>query len=337
MKDRVKFAIAGFGNIGRRHAEMISKDKNAELVAISDVNKKFSDEVKDNLGIAFFDSYEAMLKSDLPFDVVNICTPNGLHASQANDALDRDCNVVCEKPMGLTKNECEHVIFKALQLSKQVFCVMQNRHSPPSIWLKKLITDQIIGKIYMVQINCYWNRSDSYYKQSKWKGTLKLDGGPLFTQFSHFIDIMYWLFGDIKNIHAQFNYFRHKKITEFEDSGIVNFEFIRGGMGSVNYSTAVYGKNLESSMMIIGENGSVKIGGQYMDIIEYCNIKDYKLPKLDKVNPPNKYGNYEGSASNHQFVIQNVVETLTGNSIITTNALEGLKVVEIIERIYSQR
>ena len=189
----------------------------------------------------------------------------------------------------------------------------------------------------MVQINCYWNRDDRYYGKSDWKGTLALDGGPLFTQFSHFIDIMYWLFGDIENIQAHFDNFKHQKNTEFEDSGFIHFDFVNGGIGSINYSTAVNDKNFESSITIIGEKGTVKVGGQYMDKVEYCHLEDYEMPELEASNPPNDYGDYKGSAANHHFVIQNVVDTLQEKSAATTNALEGMKVVEMIERIYHHR
>jgi hypothetical protein len=144
-------------------------------------------------------------------------------------------------------------------------------------------------------------------------------------------------FGDISNIQAKFADFNHQKTTAFEDSGFVSFDFLNGGMGCVNYSTAVWDKNLESSLTIVGSKGSVKVGGQYMDQIEVCNIKDYVMPKLEDTNPANDYGAYKGSANNHHSVIENVVDTLKGKNKISTNALEGLKVVDIIERIYSLR
>ncbi|HRP54324.1 MAG TPA: Gfo/Idh/MocA family oxidoreductase, partial [Fluviicola sp.] len=251
--------------------------------------------------------------------------------------LEHGKHVVVEKPMGLTKDQCEKVIFKSLQQSKQVFCVMQNRYSPPSEWIKDVIEKQVLGKIFMVQLNCYWNRDARYYKKGGWKGTNDLDGGTLFTQFSHFIDIMYWLFGDIDNIQGRFADFIHQDSTDFEDAGFVSFDFINGGMGAINYSTAVADKNLESSMTIIGEKGSVKIGGQYMNEVEICNIPGYEMPELAPTNPGNDYGAYKGSAANHHYVITNVIDTLKGRTSATTNALEGLKVVEIIERIYKVR
>lgn len=333
---KIKFAVIGCGHIGKRHAEMILGNPEAILVALCDEGKKETLGIE-KYDVPFFNSIDELLNSTIEIDVVTICTPNGLHAAHSIKALEKKHHVVCEKPMGLTKSECEAVIFKALQVSKNFFCVMQNRYSPPSVWIKELIEQKVLGKIFMVQLNCYWNRDDRYYKKGGWKGTQDLDGGTLFTQFSHFIDIMYWLFGDITNIQAKFNDFTHKNSTDFEDSGFVNFDFINGGMGALNYSTAVATQNLESSITIIGEKGSVKIGGQYMNEVEICNIDGYKMPKLAAANPPNDYGPYKGSAANHHYVIENVINTLKGRTSATTNALEGLKVVEIIERIYALR
>lgn len=331
---KIKFAIVGCGHIGKRHAEMVMRNDESELVALCDI-KKEEELGLEGFRVPFFSSIEELLASDLSFDVVNICSPNGLHSEQASLALDAGKHVVCEKPMGLSKAKCEEVIFKSLKMSKSVFCVMQNRYSPPSEWIKEIIESGKLGKTFMVQLNCYWNRDDRYYKAGGWKGTADLDGGTLFTQFSHFIDIMYWLFGDIENIQAKFNDFTHKESTAFEDSGFVSFDFVNGGMGSLNYSTAVWNSNLESSMTIIGEKGSVKIGGQYMNEVEYCNIEGYEMPQLAEANPANDYGPYKGSAANHHYIIQNVVDTLKGRTSATTNALEGLKVVDIIERIYA--
>lgn len=335
-ENKIKFAVVGAGHIGKRHAEMISRESQAELVALVDIRSQQECDAE-RFDVPFFSSVEEMLNAGLEIDVVNICTPNGLHAQQSLAALESGKHVVCEKPMGLSKDNCEKVIFKALQQNKHVFCVMQNRYSPPSEWIKSVVEEGVLGNIHMVQLNCYWNRDDRYYKKGGWKGTQDLDGGTLFTQFSHFIDIMYWLFGDIDNIQGKFADFTHADSTDFEDSGFVSFDFTNGGMGCLNYSTAVANQNLESSITIIGENGSVKIGGQYMNEVEVCNIKDYEMPTLKEANPANDYGPYKGSAANHNFVIGNVIDTLNGNTSATTNALEGLKVVEIIERIYKVR
>jgi predicted dehydrogenase len=333
---KIKFAIVGCGHIGKRHAEMISRNPEAELVALCDIKPKDELDIE-KYDLPFYESIDELLEATPDADVITICTPNGLHAEQSIKALTGKHHVVCEKPMGLTKNGCEAMVFKALQVSKQVFAVMQNRYSPPSVWLKEMIDEARLGDILMVQLNMYWNRDNRYYKQGGWKGTQNLDGGTLFTQFSHFIDIMYWLFGDIKDIEGKFADFTHKDLTDFEDSGIVNFKFINGGIGSINYSTAVWNKNMESSMTIIGSKGSIKVGGQYMNKVEYCHVQDYEMPELPEVSPANDYGYYKGSAANHHFIIENVIDTLKHRTSATTNALEGMKVVDIIERIYEVR
>lgn len=339
MNSKIKFAVLGQGHIGKRHAEMIRRNPDCELVAVCDVLSE-KELGLNGLSEKFYSSASELLSSHPEVEVVNICTPNGLHARHALATLDARKNIVCEKPMALTRQDCESIIHKALQVHRNIFCVMQNRYSPPSAWLKHVVENKIIGDIYMVQLNCYWNRDDRYYQKNKkgnWKGLQELDGGTLFTQFSHFIDILYWLFGDIRDVQAKFGDFNHQNLTEFEDSGIVNFNFVNGGMGCINYSTSVWDKNLESSLTVIGSNGSVKVGGQYMDKVEYCHIRNYTMPELGPTNPANDYGGYKGSANNHNFIIQNVVDTLRGKTSITTNALEGMKVVEIIERIYSLR
>ena len=333
---KIRFAVVGCGHIGKRHAEMIVRDAGAELVALCDIRSK------EELGIEaydvpFFPSLNELLQADLEVDVINICTPNGLHAGMAIQAIESGHHVVIEKPMALTLQDAEKVVYTSLRYQKQAFCVMQNRYSPPSIWIKEMVDSGRLGNIYMVQLNCYWNRDNRYYKARGWHGDALLDGGTLFTQFSHFIDIMYWLFGDICHIQAKFADFNHQNLTAFEDSGLITFDFVNGGMGCLNYSTAVWDKNMESSMLIIAENGSVKIGGQYMNEVEYCHIKDYEMPTLAPTNPGNDYGPYKGSAQNHNFVIRNVVEVLseTSGKQITTNVLEGLKVVDIIQKIYA--
>lgn len=334
--NKIRFAVIGQGHIGRRHAEMIRRNPNCELIAVCDIlpnDKTENSSIKEK----YYLSIQEMLAARPEIDIVNICTPNGLHAQHSLIALEAKKHIVCEKPMALSTADCKAIIQKAKEVSKQVFCVMQNRYSPPSAWLKDVVSNNVIGNIFMVQLNCYWNRDERYYKTNSWKGKQNLDGGTLFTQFSHFIDVMFWLFGDIKDIQAKFNDFTHAKLTEFEDSGLVSFNFVNGGMGGINYSTAVWDTNLESSLTIIGSNGSIKVGGQYMDKVEYCHIKNYKMPILPPTSPPNDYGSYKGSANNHHLIIQNVIDTLSGKAVSTTTPEEGLRVVDIIERIYSLR
>lgn len=336
-KRRIRFAVIGQGHIGKRHAEMIRRNPDCQLIAVCDIK------APETIGLnqleeKFYCSIDELLQNENDqLDVISICVPNGLHFDFSMKALENRMHVIVEKPMALSKMDAEAIIFKSLEVSRSVFCVMQNRYSPPSVWLKEVTDSKILGNIHMVQINCYWNRDERYYVDGNWHGTADMDGGTLFTQFSHFIDIMYWLFGDIKNIVGKFNDFTHQKLTAFEDSGFVSFDFVNGGMGSINYSTAVWDQNLESSITIIGEKGTIKVAGQYMNEVVYCHVKDYQMPELAPSNPPNDYGLYKGSAQNHHYVIENVVETLHHGGTISTNALEGLKVIEMIERIYELR
>ena len=241
--------------------------------------------------------------------------------------------------MTLNSKHAHSLVEHAKKNNKFVFCVMQNRFSPTIMWLKKIIDQRRLGRVFSVHVNCFWNRNKNYYESSDWHGKLDLDGGPLFTQFSHFIDILYWLFGDIDNASSQFFSFNKKKYVEFEDSGIVKLNFSNKAIGVLNYSTAVWNKNFESSITIIGELGTIKIGGQYMDKIIYCNIENYILPNITESVRCNDYGDYKGSASNHDKMIDHVVKTVLGDN---KNQQEwtfsdGVGVVNIIERIYSLR
>ena len=337
---KIKFGVIGCGHIGKRHASMVQQNSECELIAVCDSADKATLGLE-GIEVPFYQTPEEMLANEPSIEVVCICTPNGYHFQHARLCLDHHKHVLVEKPMALTKSHCEALLFKALNVSKNVFCVMQNRYSPPSIWLKELVNSGQLGDIYQVQVNCYWNRDDRYYfkngEKHAWKGTQDLDGGTLFTQFSHFVDLMYWIFGDITNIQGKFNNFTHSHSIAFEDSGLVSFDLVNGGMGCLNYSTAVWDSNLESSITVIAQNGSIKVGGQYMNEVDYCHVKDYTFTPLAESNPANDYGHYKGSANNHPFVFENVVDVIKGRKPIATNALEGMKVVDIIERIYALR
>lgn len=331
----IRFAVIGQGHIGKRHAEMIRRNPQAQLICVCDVlppEETGSTEIKE----AYYRSAATMLATE-DLDVVCICVPNGLHTDMALMAIDSNCHVVIEKPMALAMRDAERIIQHAIERDRRVFCVMQNRYSPPSVWLKELVESGRLGRIYTVELNCLWNRDGRYYQAGGWHGTKELDGGTLFTQFSHFIDIMYWLFGDIKDIRTELRDFNHQGLTDFEDSGIATFRFADrdGASGVLVFSTAVWDCNLESSLTIVAENGSVKVAGQYMNEVVYCHVKDYEMPVLAPSNPPNDYGPYKGSAQNHHYVIQNVIDVLSKGAEITTNAYDGLQVVSIIERIYA--
>ena len=302
----VKFEVLGTGHIGSRHIDII-KEK-ATLVAATT-------------------NLDYLLSTDC--DVVSICTPNADHSKSAIKSLNAGKHVIIEKPMCLSNEEAQAIAQASIKANKRVFCVMQNRYSAPNVWLKENLHQ--LGDIYMVQMNCYWNRNKEYYDQSKWRGTDILDGGTLYTQFSHFIDILYYLFGDISNVQARFRNFNHD--IDFEDTGIVQFDLTQG-IGSLNYSTCAYEQNMESSLTILAEKASIKIGGQYMNKVDYaCGID---IPVFD-IAPQNNYGSWKGSANNHNKVIENVIHSLERGSSPDVDVMDGLKVVEIINKIYKDR
>jgi predicted dehydrogenase len=265
-------------------------------------------------------------------DVVCVTTPNALHAPQSVQLLNAGYHVVIEKPMALSRQEAEQIREAAVRNSRKVFIVMQNRYSPSAIWLKELISKGMLGELFFAQVNGFWNRDERYYSGNTWHGNKEMDGGTLFTQFSHFVDLLFWCFGDIRNIQSRFFDFNHAELTTIEDSGFVQFEFEMGGLGQFNYSTSAFNRNLESSLTILAEKGSIKIGGQYMDEIIHCEIDSYLYEEVQAYSET--FGKYSGNAANHRFVFQNVIKTLLGDENEHTNLQEGIAVVDIIERIY---
>lgn len=334
MHKTIDFAVVGVGHIGKRHCSVIANNPAARLVAVVDADISLKEKIQQEYQVPFFESIENLLHSGLPIDVVNVCTPNGLHATHTIAALQAGYHVVCEKPMALSNADADAMIKASIAHDKKIFCVMQNRYSPSAVWLKEILQNNRLGAINTVVVNCFWNRDSRYYNSSAWRGTLALDGGVLYTQFSHYIDTLYWLFGDIANVTTRMTNFNHGSSIEFEDSGIAVFDFVNGGNCCFNFSTTTWDKNFVSSISIVGAEGSVRVGGQYMNEIEYCHIKDYEMPILAPSLPANDYGFYKGSAANHEFVIQNVIDHLQLGTAVTASPEEGRKVVEIIERIY---
>ena len=335
MEEKLKVAILGYGHIGKKHAEMVLHNQDFDLIALID-SKFTADEIGKADSVCTFNFLEDFLNSDLSADIVAICTPNGLHYEQAKLLINKGINIIIEKPIALDSVEAEELEKLAFKKNTHIFPVMQNRFSPPALWLKSLIQSKVLGDIFMVQISCYWNRDARYYAKNSWRGSKDLDGGTLYTQFSHYLDIMYWLFGDITNIKSKFADFNHSDLTQFEDSGIITFDFISGGIGSFSFSTAVWNENLESSLTIIAENGSVKVGGQYMNHVEKCVIKDYIAPVLPETNLANDYGTFKGSAQNHQYLYKNVIDFLRDGKDVHTTTEDSISVLKIIENIYAQ-
>jgi UDP-N-acetyl-2-amino-2-deoxyglucuronate dehydrogenase len=329
---KLKFGLIGCGRIGERHAEQIERLALLSAVCDKDITRasNFGNKFKSN---SYTDIEELLLK-EKDLDVISICTPNGLHASHSIMSFRSGFHVLCEKPMAISVYDCGEMIKEAEKANRRLFVVKQNRYNPPVRAVKTALTENKLGKILSIQLNCFWNRNENYYKQSDWKGTRDLDGGTLFTQFSHFIDLLYWLFGDIKYVEAITRNYIHQGFIEFEDTGVIICEFFSGVIGTINYTVNSFDRNMEGSLTIFGELGTVKIGGQYLNELEYQNIKDYVITHLPPGNPPNNYGQYVGSMSNHDKVYENVIDVLLNDGKIETNGFEGLKTVEIIDKIY---
>ena len=326
-----KFAIVGCGRIAQRHAEHINNF--GKLIAVCDIDSEKASGLAKLYNAKSYNDIDELLKSEKDIDVISICSPNGLHAEHSIKSLNAGFHVLCEKPLALSVEDCGKMISAAESANKRLFAIKQNRYNPPVAAVKKAIDEGKLGKIYSIQLSCFWNRNEDYYFNS-WKGTNELDGGTLFTQFSHFIDLLYWMIGDVKQAKAFGRNFSHKGIIEFEDTGVVIVEFTNEAIGTINYTVNSNKKNMEGSLTIFAEKGTVKIGGQYLNELEYQSIDDFIITDLPEGNKPNNYGNYVGSMSNHDKIYQNVIDVLENNGKITTNSFEGLKTVEIITKIY---
>jgi UDP-N-acetyl-2-amino-2-deoxyglucuronate dehydrogenase len=328
----INFAIIGCGRIAQRHAEIINNT--AKLKAVCDIKPDKAGDFASKYKCAGYLSIDELLKNEPSIDVISICTPNSFHSDHTIKSLQAGKHVLCEKPMAISVAECKAMMIEADKSGKDLFIVKQNRFNPPIAALKAAIDAGKMGKILSVELNCFWNRNDEYYRQSDWKGKKALDGGTLFTQFSHFIDLLYWLIGDISSVNAYGRNYIHNKLVEFEDTGVAIVEFLNGAIGTINYTVNSYDKNMEGSITVFGEKGTLKIGGQYLNVLEYQSIDGFEIKGLPASRPANDYGFYQGSMSNHEKVYENVIEVLTKGGTIAANAYEGMKTVEIIERIY---
>jgi UDP-N-acetyl-2-amino-2-deoxyglucuronate dehydrogenase len=330
---KLKFGIIGCGRIAHRHADII--ETMAELRAVCDIVPGRAEEFASKYGCNKYIEVNEFLRKEPDIEIVSVCTPNGLHGEHTIKSLRAGKHVICEKPMAISTKDCERMIQAAEEAQKNLFIVKQNRFNPPVAALKQAIAEGRLGRILNIELNCFWNRNEDYYRNSDWKGKLKLDGGILYTQFSHFIDLIYWMIGDVKKVLALAKNYIHDSI-EFEDTGVIALEFENGALGTINFTVNSYGKNMEGSITVFGEKGTVKIGGQYLNVLEYQNIENYEIKGLHESRPPNDYGFYQGSMSNHDKVYENVIDVLKNNGKIAANGYEGMKTVEIIERIYRE-
>jgi UDP-N-acetyl-2-amino-2-deoxyglucuronate dehydrogenase len=326
----IRFGLVGCGRIAERHAAHIPS--HGRLVAVQDIRRDAAEAFARKHGARAYAGLEEMLEQERgKMDVVSICSPNALHAAQAIAALHGGYHVLCEKPMALNARDCGEMIKAAERDNRRLFIVKQNRFNPPVRQVKGWLDEGRLGRILSCQVNCFWNRNRDYYEGS-WKGTKAIDGGSLYTLFSHFIDLLYWMLGDVEEVRAETGNLAHGGLIEIEDTGVVILRFAQGCLGTLNYTTNAYGGNMEGSLTLFGEKGTVKIGGQYLNELEYARIEG--LEEQGSGASAGGYRKYEGSQAHVGEVYGNLVAVLEGRGSISTNGFEGLKTVEIIERIY---
>jgi UDP-N-acetyl-2-amino-2-deoxyglucuronate dehydrogenase len=332
--DTLRFAIIGCGQIAQRHAKHINAF--GKLVSVCDVVAEKAEALAHDFNAVPFFSIEDFLQSTEAIDVVVVCTPNGLHAEHTIRCLHAGYHVLVEKPMALSAEDCDIMMRAATLAGKQIFTVMQNRFNKPVLAIKNAIDQNAFGKISSIQLNCLWNRPASYYANS-WHGTKDMDGGILFTQFSHFIDLLYWFFGEVVQVHAITANADHEDSIEFEDSGVVALKFKNGIIGAIHFSVNSFAKNYEGSLTILGEKGTAKIGGEYLNTIDHAQFENYVLEITGDETDANDYGSYKGSMSNHDKVYKNLVDAIQNGKPFYVSPYEGMKTVELIEKIYQRQ
>lgn len=331
--EKKRFGIIGCGHIGKRHAAVLDNYNFTELIAVCDIKVEEAQGQADLYGhMSVHQDYTDLLK--LNIDVVSICTPHHLHKPMTLAALKAGKHVVVEKPMTLTAKDAAEMSQAAKDAGLKLFVVKQNRYNVPIKLADDAIKNNRLGKIHMVQCNVLWNRHQEYYNQSDWRGSKETEKGALFTQASHFIDILVWWFGKITEAKTVMATQAHE--IEIEDCGQSSVMFDSGVIGSISWTTNVYSRNYEGSITIIGEKGTIKIGGGYLNKVEYWDVESYPLPNnISFVDQPNNYGKYQGSSSNHHRVIEEVVKELSGEKSNIVEGGEGELSIAAIETIYN--
>lgn len=327
-----RFVIIGCGRIAERHAQQIVK--HGVLTAVADIIPEKARRFSLDGTVKTFTNAESLL-IDNQGDVAVVCSPNGLHAQHSILAMEKGFHVLCEKPMAISVLDGQRMVDAASANNKKLYIVKQNRFNPPVQEVKRLLDENKLGQIVAFQLNCFWNRPSPYYADS-WRGTLALDGGTLYTQFSHFIDLLYWFLGPINEVKGTRQNLLHKNLIEFEDQGQMVLQMKSGVTGTMHYTVNSYKKNMEGSLTLFGEKGTVRIGGQYLNTLDYFEVENTIAPSLTGSLPPNQYGNYEGSMSNHGRVYEELIKALNNQKHDLVDATEALGSIEMIEAIYKQ-
>jgi predicted dehydrogenase len=330
----IKTAVIGCGNIGKRHVAVFDDNPDTSIGRVFDINENAAMKQQSiyNHSFEVASSIEEIL-TDTSVHLVSICTPHHLHKSQTIAALKAGKNVLVEKPMSISVHDARDMITVAKEEKRRLYVMKQNRFNVPITLTKDALDNNRLGKIYMVQCNVYWNRNKEYYSDSDWRGNRDTEGGALFTQASHFIDLLIWWFGDLTKAAAIVD--TKMQQIEIEDCGNAALEFKSGVQGSMTWTTCVYNKNYEGSITIIGERGTIKIGGPYLNKIDYWDVQSFPLPNnINFADLPNNYGKYQGTSSNHHKVVAEIVKDLKGEPCDIVEGEEGLLSIDAIQKIY---
>lgn len=323
-----RFAIIGCGRIAPKHAENIAAL--GKLQAVCDLVPEKADALARQHNAKAYYSLDDLLKGEPDIDIVSICTPNGYHAEHSIKSLQAGKHVLCEKPLCITSAAAWQMIETEKFSRKKLFVVKSTRFNPLLQDLKQLVDEGLLGTVYSFQLSCFWNRPDAYY--TDWRGKAFPDGGTLYTQFSHYIDALLWLLGDLKTATGYAANKAHQASIDFEDTGVAALELQSGVLGTLNWSVNAYRKNCEISLTILAEKGSIILGGEYLNELRYQELETPFAFKTAS-HESNNYGFYKGSMSNHKEVYASLVEALKNNSPFI-GSFDGLRTVEAIEKIY---
>jgi len=326
----VKIGLIGCGRISKNHLDAVTQIPEAEFVAACDIVEEKMQAIAENYGIKnLYPNYQEMLEKE-KLDLVSICTPSGLHPQMGIDVANHKINVLTEKPMATNIESADALIKACDKNNVKLFVVKQNRLNSTMQLLKRAIDKGRFGRIYLAESNVFWQRPQAYYDAEKWRGTWEFDGGAFMNQASHYVDALYWLLGNVDNVMAYTATMARR--IEAEDTGCAILHFRNGIIATLNVTMLTFPKNFEGSITIIGEKGTVKIGGVAVNKIEKWEFEDYddddRIAQDANYQPPNVYG------FGHNPYYRNVIDVLLGKDVPSTDGRDGRKSVEIIQAIY---
>lgn len=327
---KIRIAVVGCGRIAKNHFGSISAHPDdCELVSVCDNDKQALDSAINEYGVNGYHSIEEMLLQER-LDLVVLCTPSGLHSMQAQLIAKYKIHVMTEKPMATRWHDGINMVKACDEAGVRLFVVKQNRRNATLQLLKSAVEKERFGRIYMVNINVFWTRPQEYYDSAKWRGTWEFDGGAFMNQASHYVDLVDWLIGPVESLQAYTGTLARN--IEVEDTGVVSIKWRSGALGSMNVTMLTYPKNLEGSITIIGEKGTVRVGGLAVNEIQHWDFAeadpDDELVKTASYQTTSVYG------FGHPLYYKNVVDVLRGNAEPETDGREGLRSLETLIATY---